>query len=333
MDKRYQVFVSSTYRDLIPERLEVMKALLELDCIPCGMEYFPASNDDQWTFIKNLIDTCDYYVVIVGGCYGSEDANGKSYTRKEYEYAVSKNIPTIGFIHYDASSLPEGKKDITETQVQKLKEFIAIVKGKLCKNWRNGDELGAVVSRSLTQLMKSNPRTGWVRADKVGSEDILMEINTLRKGNETLKTTIAAFEKERAIEEDAQDLEFENAVKLFGTYKARHDGYTKKWEYTTSWKNIFLIVSPYLIEWYPETIIQLKIASVLLKATGLDDCHTEHLDDEIFQTIKVQFLALGLVQVQSLNLKQGGVGLFWGLTPKGKQLMLRERSVRITSKP
>jgi hypothetical protein len=80
-----------------------MKALLELDCIPCGMEYFPAANEDQWTFIKNLIDKCDYYVVIIGGKYGSEDSEGKSYTQKEYEYALSKEIPTIGFIHRDRS--------------------------------------------------------------------------------------------------------------------------------------------------------------------------------------------------------------------------------------
>lgn len=53
MEKRYQVFVSSTYRDLIEERVEVMQALLELDCIPCGMEYFPAADDSQWEFIKN----------------------------------------------------------------------------------------------------------------------------------------------------------------------------------------------------------------------------------------------------------------------------------------
>jgi hypothetical protein len=76
MDKRYQVFVSSTYEDLIEERLEVMKALLELDCIPCGMEYFPAANEDAWTFIKKLIDVCDYYVVIVGGKYGSKEFGG-----------------------------------------------------------------------------------------------------------------------------------------------------------------------------------------------------------------------------------------------------------------
>ena len=42
MEKRYQVFVSSTYTDLQEERLKVMQTLMRLDCIPAGMELFPA---------------------------------------------------------------------------------------------------------------------------------------------------------------------------------------------------------------------------------------------------------------------------------------------------
>ncbi|MCX6381232.1 MAG: DUF4062 domain-containing protein, partial [Armatimonadetes bacterium] len=59
MDKRYQVFVSSTYQDLQEERQEVMHALLELDCIPSGMELFPAADEAQWSLIKKVIDDCD----------------------------------------------------------------------------------------------------------------------------------------------------------------------------------------------------------------------------------------------------------------------------------
>lgn len=45
MDKRYQVFVSSTFEDLQEERREVMQALLSLNCIPTGMELFPAADE------------------------------------------------------------------------------------------------------------------------------------------------------------------------------------------------------------------------------------------------------------------------------------------------
>src|SRR3954453_20031505 len=101
MEKRYQVFVSSTYLDLIEARAEVMQALLELDCIPAGMELFPAANDDQWTLIKNVIDDCDYYVVVIAGRYGSLSAEGISYTEMEYRYALEKSKPIIAFLHKD----------------------------------------------------------------------------------------------------------------------------------------------------------------------------------------------------------------------------------------
>lgn len=83
MDKRYQVFVSSTFEDLQEERREVMQALLSLDCIPTGMELFPAADEESWELIKRFIAGCDYYVVIVGGRYGSVGPDGKSYTEME----------------------------------------------------------------------------------------------------------------------------------------------------------------------------------------------------------------------------------------------------------
>jgi hypothetical protein len=79
VEKKYQVFISSTYIDLQEERQEVMNALLELDCIPSGMELFPATNEEQWDLIKDVIDECDYYVLILGGRYGSLDSDNMGY--------------------------------------------------------------------------------------------------------------------------------------------------------------------------------------------------------------------------------------------------------------
>ena len=111
MDKRYQVFVSSTFEDLQEERKTVIQILLENDCIPCGMELFPASNEEQWSFIKSVIDDCDYYLLIIGGRYGSTNKDGISYTQMEYEYARSKNKPIIAFIHKNPNELPKSKTE------------------------------------------------------------------------------------------------------------------------------------------------------------------------------------------------------------------------------
>ena len=99
MNKKYTVFLSSTYDDLREERNEVIHALSELDCIPCGMEYFPSDDNEQFEFIKSIIDECDYYILIIAGRYGTIGKNGKSYTEMEYRYAMKRKIPIATFIY------------------------------------------------------------------------------------------------------------------------------------------------------------------------------------------------------------------------------------------
>lgn len=83
MNKKYTVFLSSTYDDLREERREVIHALLELGCIPCCMENFPSDDDEQFEFIKSVIDECDYYILILAGRYGSIGKYGISFTEME----------------------------------------------------------------------------------------------------------------------------------------------------------------------------------------------------------------------------------------------------------
>lgn len=130
MHKKYQVFVSSTFSDLIAERQEVMQALLELDCIPMGMEMFPAADDDQWTLIKGLIDDCDYYVLIQAGRYGSIGPEGKSYTQMEYEYALDNQLPIISFLHNDIGKIENGKSEKEPDSIKKLEDFRGLVQKK-----------------------------------------------------------------------------------------------------------------------------------------------------------------------------------------------------------
>jgi Domain of unknown function (DUF4062) len=92
MEKRYQVFVSSTYADLQEERDAVFQTLMRMDCIPAGMELFPAIDEEQFEFIKKVIDGCDYYVLIIGGRYGSLTPEGISYTKKEYDYQYLRQL-------------------------------------------------------------------------------------------------------------------------------------------------------------------------------------------------------------------------------------------------
>ena len=101
MNKKLQVFVSSTYSDLIEERQAAVEAILEAGHIPAGMELFK-SGKHQMKTIQKCIDESDIFMLIIGGRYGSiEEESGLSYTELEYKYALSKNMPVFAVVLQD----------------------------------------------------------------------------------------------------------------------------------------------------------------------------------------------------------------------------------------
>lgn len=119
--------------------------MLEFGCIPVGMELFPASNEEQWSLIKDVIRDSDYYLLIIGGRYGSTNIDGKSYTQMEYEYAKEIGKPIIAFIHGSSDTIPSNKSENTAKGKKALKAFKNTVKGYLIKTWETPDELAAEV--------------------------------------------------------------------------------------------------------------------------------------------------------------------------------------------
>jgi len=98
MNKKLQVFVSSTYNDLKEERQAAVEAILDAGHIPAGMELFKAGKSQMKTICK-WIDESDVYMLILGGRYGTiEPDSGKSYTELEYRYALSKNMPVFAIV-------------------------------------------------------------------------------------------------------------------------------------------------------------------------------------------------------------------------------------------
>ena len=181
MEKRYQVFVSSTYKDLADYRKLVVESLLKLDAFPVGMELFPASDDDAWTFIQRVIDSSDYYLVIVGGRYGSVDEDGVSFTEKEYDYAVEKGKAVVAFLHPDPSKLPKEHTETDPQLEQKLEDFKQKAKQKLCRFWTTREELIIAVLTSFQHLTVNHPAVGWVRAQNVKTAEDATTLFELQK--------------------------------------------------------------------------------------------------------------------------------------------------------
>lgn len=316
MDKKYQVFVSSTYEDLQEERKKVMEALLQMNCFPVGMEYFNASDDSQWEVIKSLIRECDYYVLIVAGRYGSiEEESGKSYTQKEFEYAIEQGVPVISFVHKHPESLPAAKYEQDPLKREKLEEFKSCVQKKLCKMWENADELSSHVILSLNSLIKSHPRTGWIKADEVSSAEANKELISLRKENDLLKSKIRVLSSQipEGTEkykqgEDKFTIHYTNNYEFHSFVEE-----SKIYEQEVSWNEIFLSISTLLINPTNEHTMRSAMTKKLLGE------HCSIISDD-FQTILIQLMALKLIATDTI--KVDGVYIYWILTEYGKNVMV-----------
>jgi hypothetical protein len=325
MDKRYQVFVSSTYADLKEERLKVIQAVIEMDCIPAGMELFPAADEEQFQFIKRVIDDCDYYLLIIGGRYGSITAEGISYTEKEYDYAISIGLKVIALIHEHPDEIPFGKSEKEPLLRAKLQDFRSkVATDRLVKSWTSADQLPGLVATSLAHTMKIFPAIGWIRANKAVSVDLLTEMNDLRKENSRLQAV--AGELRPAIENLAG---LEDTIELLGTYRESFHHRRGKWNAKFTWGEIFACVSPYLVQIPSDEYVMSILRSAGFDRSGRSEWgDSPDLDDQTFRTVAVQLQALGLVTLNYAQSTMGSPGLFWSITPSGQRLMMELRTIK-----
>ncbi|HEV2801011.1 MAG TPA: DUF4062 domain-containing protein [Pyrinomonadaceae bacterium] len=327
MDKRYQVFVSSTYADLREERQRVIQTLMEMDCIPSGMELFPAADEEQWEFIKRVIDDCDYYLLIIGGRYGSTTSEGLSYTEKEYDYAIEKGIKVIALLHANPDEIPMGKSEPDPELRGRLKAFREkVATNRLVKFWKAAEDLPGLVALSLSKTIKTFPAVGWIRADQASNTQLLNEINELRKRNDELSTELTQLRGSQVAK--IPDLAtLDEKVAVYGTVGLSSAG--RAWRGEITWGDLFALISPYLMESPADLIVKHALEKVFReKFAAAYIGQNLDLDDQIYQTIKIQFQALGLVKVQYLKTTKGGMALFWSLTSAGHSLMMSLRTIK-----
>lgn len=199
-EKKLQVFVSSTYTDLIEERQAAVEAILAAGHIPAGMELFTAGDASQMTVIKRWIDESDIYLLILGGRYGSiESGSGKSYTHLEYEYALSTSKPLFSVVISEKAldQKVEGNnwRNVTERDnPQRLKDFRNQVLYYLVKFWDDKKDIKLAIHETINDFsFTKKDLVGWVKGDNVVNSGLLAEeIARLTKENSELRQKLSA---------------------------------------------------------------------------------------------------------------------------------------------
>lgn len=179
LDTKFQVFISSTYRELSDWRKALIEHILQSDHIPSGMESFSAGDEEDLKVIERAILQCDIYTVVSGTSFGSvvEDGNNISFTQQEFRLAMKADKPVLAFLQ-DQSEFDEDRKQYyghREAAFEKeLRDFREEVKQKhngrnrIVQYFRKSDGPGKLASNfgnAFNNLIDSPTfnAAGWLR--------------------------------------------------------------------------------------------------------------------------------------------------------------------------
>lgn len=220
MKRKLQIFVSSTFTDLIPERQAAVSAILKAGHIPAGMELFTSGDKSQMDTIKKWIDESDIYMLILGGRYGSiEPISGISYTELEYNYAIEQGKALFAVVITDASLeakiQSKGTAFLEKENPQALKLFRTKVLNYTSSFFEDEKDIRLSVHESLSDFASSRELKGWIQADElVDTKPLFEEIKKLSDENNKLKDTLAELEKKPKLSQSSLNDDFDGIYEI-----------------------------------------------------------------------------------------------------------------------
>jgi hypothetical protein len=177
---KYQIFISSTFKDLSDVRKIVTKAILQTNNFPIALDTFSASDEQDRVVIDNSISGCDFVILILGHRYGEVIKNATndnlSFTAYEFELAKKYNKPILSFIlnrdEVNQRRQKEFGKSLNEdTHYKDYVKFLNDVKEySSCSYWSYNDltdfsiKVTAGIVTESNKLSGTNINSGWVRA-------------------------------------------------------------------------------------------------------------------------------------------------------------------------
>ena len=158
----YQVFLSSTARDLSAYRDAVFDAVNRLDGFHCvRMEDFGARATQADDFCQAKIAECDVAVFIIGLCYGSSPPGAdESYTVREYRAAKDAGKPRLVFLSAEGKSYEgfDPFKREPEPIWEKQLAFRGLLNKELIRDeFTTPEELAGKVATALSNWVRDHP--------------------------------------------------------------------------------------------------------------------------------------------------------------------------------
>jgi len=245
-------------------------------------------------------------------------------------------LKVLAFVHEKPEEIPVGKSDIDSDLRDKLDAFRARVsESRLVKFWSSAAELPGLVALSLSKTTKLHPAVGWVRASNVSNDELLLDLNTLRKENEELRNRVGVLQDAVETQLDSGLANLDEMFTVIIEYRT-YDGYFKRWDkhierLEMTWADIFARIAPDLLEHPNDGLVNSGLASSVYKTLHPREERSATVEHDCFQTLKLQLAAQNLVTVAYNKTTKGNMALFWMLTSRGQKVMFELRTIKTAS--
>lgn len=333
MEKKHQIFISSTFADLKDERQAAVEGILAAGHIPAGMELFAAGDESQMEVIQRWIDDSDIYLLILGGRYGStHPSTGMSYTEHEYEYAVARGKPFFALVLTDGAIKSKhavlGDLAIEQVHTEKHEAFRSKVLSKISRLVDDCKDIKIGILESVRMLERKYSLRGWVRSDSLPDvASVLKQIAALNEENAELKAKIAEQPLTTLSNGEIELADLSDKIEVHYSWKPEFKSYERKDSAVLAWTDIFGLIAPKLLSGQGDNYMKKYLARQILGRIGADPYSCE-VSEQDFHTLKVHLMALGLIKIEYLSTIGGGADLFWSLTDLGHKALLELRAVR-----
>ncbi|GAM31767.1 hypothetical protein P23_2285 [Acinetobacter calcoaceticus] len=331
LDTRYQIFISTSGRDMQPERMVLSQTLVGMGFFAWGLEHRTPLTT---TLARRQIDECDYVILLLGSQYGEQSISGVSYLSLEYEYALSQAKPIIVFMHEQ----PENREiDLQETHPQLKDKFFAFRKKLLHEAehifyFKTPRELELAVRLNIPLMVEQHMGQGWVPAHQ--AQQLQDEIRLLKSKISQLEQRLT--EPSTQLNEVApQDIfAFEYQIQAF------QDGNFKelKRQRQMTWSQLLSVLAKRFETAMPEENFAACLNEYLNQA-GLEDARQElprahavacaQINHKALFRIKNQMQSQGWIVPTQTEQSYG----LWKLTTKAQKILLsykwNHRGVRL----
>ena len=330
LDKRYQVFITTSGKEMQPERMVVSQTLIGMGFFSWGLEQrTPLST----AFARRQIDDCDYVLLLLGSQYGEQSVSGVSYLQLEYIYAVTKQKPIIVFMH----EAPETRDLCLQECKQALKEKFCEFRHQLQKEveqvvtYRTLRDLELAVRAYMPQMLERYPVLGWVRPQS---------IQTLQDEIDRLKSQLNQVNlKQERGEEDPflalPKVTLSDTLSFEYRMHAYQDGNFKELSSIRemTWADILSVLSVDFVQPLPEEYFS-KVLNKYLNQTGLVDAQTQMPRAHAISRAQINIRSLHTIKQQMRHndwiipvRRDDRQRMLWQVTDKSKNLIKNSKTI------